>query len=52
MSNVEVKVPFHKDLTTLDRELLDYIYKQPLIDFCLIYVATLDIIYWIHFDMS
>ena len=50
--NVEVKIPFHIDLTTLDRELLDYIYKQTLIDFCLIYVATLDIIYWMYFDTS
>ena len=39
MWNVEVK-PFNIDEITLDRELLQYIYKQTLSDFCLIYVAT------------
>ena len=52
MWNVEYKIPLHIDLTTLDRELLDYIYKQTLIDFCLIHVATLHIKYWMSFDTS
>ena len=43
--NVEVKIPIHIELTTSNRKLLDHIYKQTLIDFCLIYVATLDIIH-------